>query len=311
MGIVVGEHELLVSATAAELPPAVAAAVTVTRLEDSPPGETGVVSADGVEWATRTWGPPSDPPLLLVHGVTSDTGTFWRLGPALAAAGWRAVAIDLPGHGATRPWRGHHRLAETAAELASFVEAAGLAVPELAVLGHSWGGMVVARLPGAGIRPRTLILLDPPHLTLDELRALTEEGSEQLYPSVDEAREAVRADYPLWTEGDVDAKAIGLTRFSPEAVRAVLLENGPWDAGLAALEDPAAAAIPTWYIRGEWQTGGMIPDDAVARLAARVGRDHVLTIVGGSHSPHRMNPEATVFAILRALEASGPRLARA
>jgi pimeloyl-ACP methyl ester carboxylesterase len=301
VGIEVGEHQLLVSATAADLPPAVARALSVTRLEDSPPGEPGVVPVDGVDWATRSWGTPSDPPMLLVHGVTSDTGTFWRLGPALAATGRRAVAVDLPGHGATGRWRGRHRFAETAADLAAFIRAAGLAVPDVQVLGHSWGGMLVSSLPAAGIRPRTLILLDPPYLTLERLRALTEEESEKLYATVEEARAGVRADYPRWTEGDVEAKALGLTRFSPEGVLAVLLQNGPWDAGLANLGDPAAAGIPTWYIRGEWETGSLIPNHVVERLAARVGSDHVLTIVGGSHSPHRMLPEATALAILRAL----------
>jgi len=115
----------------------------------------------------------------------------------------------------------------------------------------------------------------------------------------------IRAQYPGWSEGDVDAKSLGLTRFSPEGVLAILLENGPWDAGLAALEDPAAAGIPTWYVRGEWHTGSLIPDHVVERLAARVGADHVLTIVGGSHSPHRMFPEATALSILRALDGPG------
>jgi pimeloyl-ACP methyl ester carboxylesterase len=296
------EHDVLVSATAADLPSEVARALAATRLEDSARGEPATIDVDGVAWASRAWGAPTDPPLLLVHGVTSDTGTFWRLGPALAASGRRAIAVDLPGHGATGHWRGRHRFSETAAEIASFIRSAGLDDVRLDVLGHSWGGMLVAALPAAGIRPRTLVLLDPPHLTLERLRALTEEESEQLYSTVAEARVAIRSQYPKWTEGDVDAKAIGLTRFSPEGVLAVLLENGPWDAGLGGLGDPSATGIRAWYVRGEWHTGSLIPDHVVDRLAARVGRDHGLTIAGGSHSPHRMLPEATTLAILRALE---------
>ena len=305
MGIEVADDTLLVTAGAADLPAAVARELAATRLADAPAGIDGHVQSGGLRWATRSWGSPGDPPLLLVHGVTSDAATFWRLGPALAASGRRVVAVDLPGHGGTASWQGHHRLAETARELAGFVRAAGLAVPELAVLGHSWGGMVVAGLPAAGIRPRTLILLDPPHLTLERLRALTESPSEHLYATPADARAAIRAENPTWSEGDVDAKAIGLTRFTPEGVLAVLLQNGAWDAGLAALADPAAAGVPTWYVRGEWHTGGLIPDHAVRTLAARVGRDHVLTIAGGPHSPQRTHPEATAFAILRALEHDG------
>jgi pimeloyl-ACP methyl ester carboxylesterase len=307
VGIEAAEDTLFVTATAADLPPAVAHALAAERLAEAPPGEPGGVESGGLRWATRTWGAPGDPPLLLVHGVTSDAGTFWRLGPALAAAGLRVVAVDLPGHGGTGHWQGHHRFGETSRELAAFIRAAELDVPDIAVLGHSWGGMIVAGLPAAGIRPRTLILLDPPHLTLERLRALTESPTEQLYATPEAARAAIRAENPTWTEGDVDAKAAGLTRFSPEGVLTVLLENGPWDAGLAALADPAGAGIPTWYVIGEWHAGGLIPGHAVSRLAARVGADHVLTVAGGPHSPQRTHPEATALAILHALGADGTR----
>lgn len=301
MAIEVDEHTHRVTATPADLPPAVARVLALTRLEDAPAGTAARTAADGIDWATRSWGSPADPPLVLVHGVTSDSATYWRLGPALAASGRHVVAVDLPGHGLTGGWRGHHRLAETAAELAAFIRAAGLAVPDLAVLGHSWGGMLAARLPAAGLRPRTLILLDPPHLTLQRLRALTDSPSERLYETAEDAGARIRAENPAWSDGDVEAKAVGLTRFSVEGVLAVLRRNGPWDAGLAALGDPAAAGVDAWYVRGEWRDGGLIPDHVVARLAARVGADHVLTIAGGPHSPQRMHPEATALAILRAL----------
>ena len=35
----------------------------------------------------------------LLHGVTSSRSTWWRVGPALAAAGWDVTAVDLAGHG--------------------------------------------------------------------------------------------------------------------------------------------------------------------------------------------------------------------
>jgi pimeloyl-ACP methyl ester carboxylesterase len=290
------EH-VLVAATAADLPPRVAAALAAPT-----PGDVGAVNAAGIEWATLTWGQSADPPLLLVHGVTSESAIFWRIAPALAASGRRVVAVDLPGHGSTGQWQGRHRFAETAADLAAFIRAAGLEQPDLAVLGHSWGGMVVAALPAAGLRPATLILLDPPHQTRNEMHAMTLDPTEAFYDSFEEARSEVRAAYPTWSDGDVEAKARGLTRFDVDGVLAVLLENGTWDAGLAALDDPAAADAPVWYVRGEFHAGGLIPETAVPELAARAGADHVLTIAGGPHSPMRTHPEATVLAILRALE---------
>ena len=69
-----------------------------------------------------------------------------------------------------------------------------------------------------------------------------------------------------WTDGDVAAKARGrpVTEFSPDAVLAVLLENGDWDAGLSAAPGAQERGVPIWVIRGEWEAGCLIPD---ARLA--------------------------------------------
>jgi pimeloyl-ACP methyl ester carboxylesterase len=284
-------------ATAADLPPAVAAA-----LADPPPGRTGSFRAAEVDWPTIDWGAAEDPPLLLVHGVTSNAAIWWRIGPALAAAGRRVVAVDMPGHGRTAARQASHRFADTAAELAAFIRAAGLDVPELVVVGHSWGGMVTAHLPAAGIRPARIVLLDPPVLTLGRLEALTQQPTERTYPSLGEAEAAVRAANPAWSARDVAAKAQALTEFDPELVLAVLLRNGDWDGGMAALRNPRAAGVPVWLIKGEWAAGGFIPDSKVAAIEAQLGAGHVITIEGGPHSPQRTHPAATVLAILRALD---------
>ncbi len=71
------------------------------------PPARSVVTAAGIPFAHASWGDPAAPPLLLVHGLTASAAIWWRVGPALAAAGWRVVAPDLPGHGATGAWAGH------------------------------------------------------------------------------------------------------------------------------------------------------------------------------------------------------------
>jgi pimeloyl-ACP methyl ester carboxylesterase len=71
--------------------------------------------------------------VLLIHGLSSIAGTWWRIGPALAARGWDVSAVDQAGHGG-RPVRGE-------------VDAAGLAAAVLEVhpeapdvlIGHSLG----------------------------------------------------------------------------------------------------------------------------------------------------------------------------
>jgi len=285
------------TATAADLAPDVAAA-----LANPTAGERGEVSVDGTVWPTLSWGDPAAPPVLLVHGVTSNAGIWWRVGPAIAAAGYRVTAIDMPGHGRaprTRSWS--TRFIDTAGDLARFIRAAGIAGPDLRVVGHSWGAMVAAHLPAAGLAPAKLILLDPPALTHARMVALTEQPTERTYDTIEEAAAAVRAANPGWSDGDVAAKARSLTEFNADLVLAVLRGNGDWDSGMAGLRHPDAAASSVFLIRGEWATGGFIPDSKVPSIERQLGADHVITIEGGPHSPQRTHPEATVLAILRAL----------
>jgi pimeloyl-ACP methyl ester carboxylesterase len=232
-----GTRRSAFAAAAADLPAPVAAA-----LADPEPGRERRVDAAGYAWRAIEWGEAANPPLLLVHGVTSNAETFWRVAPAIAAAGRQVVAVDLPGHGRTGGWRGRHRFAETAADVAAFARAARLDRPGLAVLGHSWGARIVAALPSVSLRPDRLVLLDPPVMTMAELEELTRDPLERPYATIDEAEAAILAANQGWSRGDVAAKALGLTQFDAVAVLAVLLENGDWDGGLGDLANPRTAS---------------------------------------------------------------------
>lgn len=284
------------TATAADLPPAVAAALT-----NPAPGDPGEVTTDGTIWPTTSWGDPSHPPLLLVHGVTSNAGIWWRVGPALAAAGRRVVAVDMPGHGRTAHVPRSHLLADTAAELAACIRAGGVDRQGLAVVGHSWGAAVSGHLPAAGLAPTTLVLIDPPMLGHAQMIALADDATERPYDDLDDALAAVRAENPGWSDGDVAAKALALTEFDGDLVLDVLRGNGDWEGGMAAVRDPRAASSDVWLIRGEWDTGSLIPDVELPAIEAQLGADHVVTIDGAPHSPQRTHPEATILAILRAI----------
>lgn len=286
------------SAAARELPAAVAAA-----LESPSEGVRIEVPAAGIPFSALVWGDPAARPLLLIHGVTSSAATWWRVGPALAASGRRVVAPDLPGHGRTGHWAGHHRFRDNAADVAAFARTAGLVRDDLQVIGHSWGAMTAAALPAVGLAPATLVLVDPPALPLAVISQMAQDPDEQAYDDLGEAVAAVRRRNPTWSDGDVLAKAEALTQLEEVAARAVLLENGDWDGGLADLADPAAADIPIWVVRGDPAAGGLLPDVALPAFAARVGTGHIQTIPGGAHSPHRLQPVETVAALLRALDA--------
>ena len=257
--------------------------------------------AAGIPFSSLAWGDPSGRPLVLVHGITASARIWWRVGPALAATGRSVVAPDLAGHGQTGGWIGHHRFRDNAADVAAWIRATGLDVADLQVVGHSWGGMTSAALPVAGIRPATLVLLDPPAIPFAYISQLASDPSEVSYPDLDTAIGELTRLNPSWPPGDVRAKAEALTELEMEAARAVLLENGDWDGGLGDISDPAADGIPIWLIRGDPATGGLMPDAALPGFAARIGEDHIVTLAGAPHAPQRTHPTELTAALLRVL----------
>lgn len=270
-------------------------------LADPDPGMRITVEAAGIPWSALVWGEPASRPLLLIHGVTASAAVWWRVGPALAATGRRVTAVDQAGHGRTGHWLGHHRHRDNADDLAAFVVAAGLDRPDLQVIGHSWGALTAAAFPAAGLRPATLVLLDPPVLPLARISLEASDPAQQTYDDLDDAIAAVRSGAPDWSQGDVRAKAEALLQLDETAARAVLLENGDWDGGLALVRDPAASGLDIWVVRGEPATGSYVDDEAARAFGEIVGEGHVLTIGGGPHSPHRTHPAETVAALLHAL----------
>jgi len=114
---------------------------------------------------TRAWsyGAPDGPPLILVHGFRGDHHGLDGLARALTARlpELRAVVPDLPGFGATPAVPGRsHDLALYGAWLREF--ASGIAPDgRFAVLGHSFGSLVVASAIAGGLQPRRLALVNP------------------------------------------------------------------------------------------------------------------------------------------------------
>jgi pimeloyl-ACP methyl ester carboxylesterase len=289
--------------------PATVAAVGTTTLPDAvaialaapADGERRTVDAAGVPWSALAWGDDSARPLLLIHGVTASAAAWWRVGPALAATGRHVVAVDQAGHGRTGHWQGHHRHRDNAADIAAFIRAARLDRRDLQVIGHSWGAVTAAALPVAGIRPATLVLLDPPVLPFERITLEASDPKQQPAAGLDAAMAAIRAEDPTLHDGDVRAMAGAIVELDFDAARSVLFDNGAWDGGLSDLRDPAAAGLDIWVIRGDPAAGGYVDDKAARAFRDIIGEGHLITIAGGPHSPQRTHPEETVAAFLQAL----------
>jgi pimeloyl-ACP methyl ester carboxylesterase len=279
-------------------------ATVVAALAAPGPAREATVEAAGIPFHVLAWGDDAAAPLLLLHGVTASAATWWRVGPAIAATGYCVVAPDLPGHGLTGHWTGHHRFRDSARDLAAFARVAlpGVDAAAVRVVGHSWGAMTAAALPAVGFVPERLVMIDPPAIPLGVIGLMLQDPVERHYDDLDEAVRVIGQANPTWSYGDVVAKAEGLTQFEDAAARSVLSDNGDWDGGLADLADPAARNVPVRLIRGDPERGGYIPESALPGFVARLGAEHIATIAGAPHSPHRTHPAETTLAILRALE---------
>lgn len=150
--------------------------------------------ANGLVFDALTVGEPDRPLVVCVHGFPDSHRTFGALLPALAAAGYRAVAPAIRGYGAgSRPADGVYAVTRLADDVVGWLDALGARSAH--VVGHDWGAVMgyaaaarapervrslvamaippLARLPEVLLtRPRALARLD--YMALFQARGLAE-----------------------------------------------------------------------------------------------------------------------------------------
>jgi len=122
------------------------------------------VQAGEVRLHCAAMGPQTGPLVVLLHGFPECWVTWRNQLPALAAAGFRAVAPDLRGYGESEKPRGvsAYRMEKLAGDVAALIRALGKDRAD--VVGHDWGGQVawyVAIWHPQSVR--RLALLNVPH----------------------------------------------------------------------------------------------------------------------------------------------------
>lgn len=218
---------------------------------------------------------------------------MWRYGTALADAGWRAVAVDLRGHG-TAPRALDYTIDAYAADVAATIPDDG-GTWDL-VIGHSLGG--AAAVVAAAESPswaRRLVLVDPAIAPTARDMEIVRASQEEAF--IDPSAAAVRAAHPGWHEHDIELKAVAASQASRWAVEQTSIQNQPWDVTRAA----AALEVPTHILGSDpgvysiyW--GDRL--DALREANAAIGYSFV---AGTGHSPHRDDPEATMDELRRVL----------
>lgn len=275
------------------------------ELHQPTPGRRRSVSIGELKMSVLEWGRPGDPPTLLVHGARGAARIWWRVGPALAATGRHVVAPDLPGHGETPVDLGVAPFRRTAGLLVRLLGTLDISTDRLAVVGTSWGALVTMRLPELGILPTPLVLIEPPVIEGalgQRLRAAVRSHSEGgLLPGIELPR---APDREHWPPGEEEVAEEAAAAADSRMLRAIFEANTEWDGGLAALEQPEASGLDLWLIRGDPELGGLTPDHYLARLRERWPADHLISIAGAGHVPHRSQTVETMRVLLRALSAA-------
>jgi pimeloyl-ACP methyl ester carboxylesterase len=269
--------------------------------------QDGVVEVgDGVDLAVVSWGAPSEqPPLLLVHGWTGGRHDWEDVGAELAdiAPARRVLAYDHRGHGDSThtgdpaSYTFEQLVADLDALLAEVAPEAE--VPQIDLLGHSMGGVVVQWWALAHPeRVRSLVLMDTAgegsgSMPMRTLRRTAQLGREQgMGAVVDQAVTAFGADLDPAAADDLRADlGRGLGAIDPEAFLALAEQLQDHR---SVLDELATLTCPTTVLVGEHDEPLRPAADA---LAAAIPGAHLVVVPGAGHSPQRENTAAWLAAL--------------
>lgn len=240
------------------------------------------------------WGSPdATKRALLVHGLGSTGALMWRLGVALADAGWHATAVDLRGHGGA-PRALDYTIEAFAADLAH-TRSRKKGTWD-AVIGHSLGGAasIVTSVADPAWTKR-LVLLDPA-IALRGKDAKTIRRS-QKRAFADNRIWRIRRENPSWHPQDHELKVDAVARSSAWAIDQVSVQNPHWD-----VRDHAhRLSVPTAIIASDPKINSLFR----GRLADEVLAANPLitssVVPGASHSLHRDRPLQTIEHVFEAL----------
>jgi pimeloyl-ACP methyl ester carboxylesterase len=251
---------------------------------------------------------------VLVHGVTSSSRTWWRVGPALAGRGYRVLAVDLRGHGASPRTEAGLSVADLADDVAETVEAAvrspdgtagspsaegrspGAGAPVALLVGHSLGALVALELVGR--RPgfaRRLVVEDPPGSASVDWGALAdgiEADTQRAVTDPDALRRDLEAANPSWPPGEAERRVADLADCDGRAIAAAVRPGVPFN--LPRLL--TAAPLPVLLLLAEEALGSSLVglDRKAAVEALPNGTTRVLP---AGHSVHREALDAWLAAL--------------
>ena len=158
-------------------------------------------------------------PLVLLHGVASNSRTWLIVAPLLARR-FRVFALDQRGHGESAKPDGGYDFPTVTDDIAAFVETLGLDRP--VIVGHSWGGNVA--LQYAATYPDSaagIVLVDGGYIELASRPGMT------------------------WERTEVEMAPPDLTHLTPEQL---IKEAKQWDLGRCWSEEAEAFLLANFEV---------------------------------------------------------------
>lgn len=254
-----------------------------TRTWDKPNGTDGSAAGPAQGAADAAADECGGRPLaVLVHGITSSSNTWWEVGPALAARGWRVVGVDLRGHGSSPRGAAGLALHDLAADLAETVEER----PVDLLVGHSLGALVAMTLLGTDPAfARRVVLEDPPCAEAFDGRQMAADIERDVRwarraPGV--FRAALVSPPDRMRPTDADAKVANLLALDVESVAAALRGGVAFDVVALA----RAVPVPALLFLGEEQRGSALTGASRAAFATALAQGWTEVVPCG-HSVHR------------------------
>jgi pimeloyl-ACP methyl ester carboxylesterase len=210
------------------------------------------ITAGGLTFRCRLAGPESGEVVLLLHGYPQSSWEWHHQLPALAAAGYRAVAPDLRGYspGARPQGVDHYDQPSLVGDVLAIAD--HFDAHRFHLVGHDWGAIVAWHVAGwHPERLRSLTIVSVPHPAAFA-RALRDPSSDQ----------AERSAYIQTFKDHGEGVLLGSAEQLRAGFEATGLAGHDVDEHVRVLTDPGALEAAThWYRAFDFLAGDLGPID--------------------------------------------------
>ena len=220
----------------------------------------GPPAATLVSWVIEPRGPRFKGTVVLLHGVRMDKRSLAPMGAALAADGYRAVLVDLRGHGESSGRYLTYGSVEVQdiSNVLDALRARGLTLGCTGVYGFSYGGAVALELSARDPRISAVVAVS----SFSTLRDVVNDYRHKYLPGV------LSVIPSAWFQGAVD-EAGRIAQFDPDRI-APLRAVSRSSAALLLIHGTADTQVPLWH--------------SEALFGAATGNARLVTVAGAEHA---------------------------